>query len=524
MTQTKTHPIRHAQPHIEHNAQPIARALSAKRNRRRFSLSVLLLLVMIISLDWLFYEKTVGISMAIAFALLGIATILAGRHLGTTPRRWRLPAVLLVLAVLPGVENLSSLSLLFGFFGVALVSFLGNEATRRDPLAWLWALGGFLTRMPARLVRDMWVAISVMWRKGSMPNPTAILSVGLVPILVTMIFLIIFRKANPLLDQWLRSIDLTSFAHAMPNSDRILLWLLCAFLCWPFLRLSRKLYRPNAAQIPPAQDMSREIAFLKSVCLNDKSVLLSLTLFNTLFALQNATDIHLFTSGMTLPEGYSFSEFAHEGANALMVATLLAACFILAYGSKRDTGPSALAIRALLYLWVGQTMLLVILAMQRLHLYVDAYSLTHMRLSSFIWMGLILVGLVLILIKLTRAKSGRWLVNANSLATILVLYIVSFVNTPLLIARYNIAVAKDNPAINLDATYLIALGPDALPAVDALANDLRYDDLRKRLASSGTDRQYLNNIISDYWIEIDQRHDDWRCWSFRNARLLSSVR
>ena len=48
--------------------------------------------------------------------------------------------------------------------------------------------------------------------------------------------------------------------------------------------------------------------------------------------------------------------------------------------------------------------------------YVDAYSLTVLRIAALVWMALVAIGLVLICWRLLRGRSGAWLINANVLA------------------------------------------------------------------------------------------------------------
>ena len=46
-------------------------------------------------------------------------------------------------------------------------------------------------------------------------------------------------------------------------------------------------------------------------------------------------------------------------------------------------------LRGLLGLWLAQNILLVVSALMRLDLYVDAFGLTRLRLAAVVWMGLV---------------------------------------------------------------------------------------------------------------------------------------
>ena len=123
--------------------------------------------------------------------------------------------------------------------------------------------------------------------------------------------------------------------------------------------------------------------------------------------------------------------------------------------------------RWLLLLWVGQNVVLLGSSLLRLNLYVSVYSLTHLRIAAFIWMGLVAVGFLLLVARLAWGKSNAWLVATNAAVAGLTLYACSFVNFADVIARYNIAhsapvLAEGRP---LDEQYICQLGSHVLPAL-----------------------------------------------------------
>ena len=100
----------------------------------------------------------------------------------------------------------------------------------------------------------------------------------------------------------------------------------------------------------------------------------------------------------------SYADYAHRGAYPLIVTALLAAAFVLA--AMRRNGPAeGSADPRLVYLWIGQNVLLVVSSIFRLGLYVEVYSLTELRIAAGIWMGLVAVGLVLICLRIATRKS-----------------------------------------------------------------------------------------------------------------------
>src|SRR3546814_3553719 len=69
-------------------------------------------------------------------------------------------------------------------------------------------------------------------------------------------------------------------------------------------------------------------------------------------------------------------------------------------------------------LGIAQDVLLVASSILRTGDYIAAYGLTELRIEALAWMGLVAIGLVLICWRLIRARSPRWLINANAIAAL----------------------------------------------------------------------------------------------------------
>jgi hypothetical protein len=160
-----------------------------------------------------------------------------------------------------------------------------------------------------------------------------------------------------------------------------------------------------------------------------------------------------------LPKGVTLAEYAHRGAYPLVVTALLAGVFVLAAlrpGSETARRPW---LRALVVVWIVQNVLLVASSMLRTLDYVQAYSLTRLRIAALLWMCLVASGLVLICWRMLRGKSSTWLINANVLAGGLVLAGCGAVDLGAVAARWNVEHAReaggDGPP--LDLCYLATL-------------------------------------------------------------------
>ncbi|MGE0242114.1 MAG: DUF4173 domain-containing protein, partial [Parvibaculaceae bacterium] len=262
----------------------------------------------------------------------------------------------------------------------------------------------------------------------------------LTPLILPVVALIVFGAlliwANPILEGFARRLDMNGLA-ALLTVERFALWVTIGLVAWSLLRTAAA-YLPKAANYE-AEKLDERIVRLFSPA----SVLVALILCNAIFALQNGLDIAYLWTGETLPNGMTHAQYAHRGAYPLILTALLAGAFVLVAlrrGSPTEHDPR---IRVFVYLWLAQNIFLVASAILRTLNYVEDYSLTLLRLSALIWMGLVATGIVLIVWRIALGKSGRWLINANALTAIAVLYISTFLDFPGIIANYNVRHAHE---------------------------------------------------------------------------------
>jgi hypothetical protein len=447
--------------------------------------------------DWLFYGWRIGISLALFLGALGIVAVVSNR--ACAPRNIRIAMGVVFAAVLIALlEDVSFLSTILGVLGTGLFIVV---VTTREPASWRRNLLEVLAapfRGPFHLAADL---IRGMRRENYPWLKLDSLVGWIVPLVIFSIFVWLFASANPLIEQGLLKVDLSALTNLL-NPGRMLFWIVMAGVIWPLILRRRK--PKSIAQTEMRADAAKPPSDLDFL-LGEKATLRSLILFNALFALQSGLDLTYLWGGVNLPDGMSHAEYAHRGAYPLIVTALLAAGFVLV--AMRRSGPAEKSrlIRPLVLVWTGQNILLVISAIFRLDLYVAAFSLTYLRLAALIWMMLVAIGLVLILIQIWRKKSNSWLVSANAATLALVLYGCCFINTPRLVASYNLEhsqeVAGTGP--KLDMRYLTSLGPQALPVLEPHVKEFPA----------------LWPIVMDLRSNRFARSGNWRAWSFQSWRL-----
>ncbi|WP_341862755.1 DUF4173 domain-containing protein [Gymnodinialimonas sp. 57CJ19] len=442
------------------------------------------LVVMILLADQLFWQTELGISVAL-YTLALAACMLALKPGGVTRKEAGLAMAFVAVCVLPVVEMLQPLSLLF--CAVAIIGVLGWIATGTYPkvlqttkmLIEVWFIGPFL--LPIEAASDIRANTSRFDAKAAL-RATAL------PLVIGGLFLILFASANPLVEAGLDRV--TSF-HLLSSDQisRVVFWVIGACLLWPYLTASGRFtaltHKPTAIALP------------LTGLVNAGSVRTSLILFNVMFAVQTFSDIGVLSGGMTLPDGMSYASYAHRGAYPLLITALLSGAFAIAI---RPLVAQSALLRGLMYLWLGQTLFLVLTAALRLSLYVEAYTLTYLRVAAFIWMGLIFVGIVLIIVQMAQARPTAWLMRGNGVAVAATLYACCFINFAYLITDYNMSHTAPE---QLDLEYLCNLGEQVIPAM------MDFGEITDNTACG---RGGLPALRFDPIT-------DWQEWGFRRWRL-----
>jgi len=460
--------------------------------------------------DWLFYDHPVGISVVVALLVLTLGAALASpRHLAR--RDLPVTALVLVAGLLPFAVEPSPLALVFAALGTAYVVVVIASRSHSgciDRLAdavllWFDACWRALADLSGIAAWSSQREIGHQIRRAALS--------WVLPLALGAVFLLLFASANPLIERWLDLFDLRGPAGQI-SWVRILFWLLAVAVVWPFvflrLRCARKKQslkekieadfraaRSETAIVDPPSELFGKAAILRS-----------LVLFNLMFAVQTVLDAAYLWGGVALPDGLTYAAYAHRGAYPLIVTALLAAGFVLAATRRGSEAARSPLVRALVYLWTAQNVLLVVSSMLRLDLYVEVYSLTYWRIAAFVWMLLVAVGLILIVARIALDRSNAWLIAANTVSLAATLYVCCFFNFPDLISTYN--VEHNRFGAYLDVYYLASLGPHAVPGLD-----LHIARQNGNVPSNLIDRR---NALATLHRG---RMTDWRSWSFRDWQL-----
>ena len=476
--------------------------MSISRPRASFFLKAVVAVALVASADVFFFGHLPG-SLLGVFALLWLAAVAILRSGWMADRRGMIAAGCAFLLALVLADRPSFIAWIL--FGLAMMVAVLSARVRAGESAWNWI---------QRLIVHAVLAVAgpaidavkmgrIQQRRGRALDLLAVLKFGAVPVIGSLVFLLLFASANPLIAQILGAFRLPGFSNQTVAHG--ILWIATLIAVWGILRprWHRKLLR---------------MPTLKGRTVSDGktgSVLLSLIVFNLLFAIQNGLDLLFLWSGAALPPGMTLAEYAHRGAYPLMVTALLAGLFVLVFLRGESGNARCPAVRALVMMWVGQNLFLVASCLLRMADYIEVYSLTRMRIVAMVWMVTVAIGLGLICWRVLRNRSATWLVNSNVAVALLVCAGFGIVDLGAIAANWNVRHARevDGHGAALDLCYLDSLnGAAAVPLV--------------RLEQSVSDaafRQRIGVVRGRVIFKLEQQQADWLTWRWRDARRLQRI-
>ncbi len=474
--------------------------------------------LLVISADWLFFEEKVGWTAGLFTVLLCLAYVMhsSAVHLNSRAKLIVLLIVGQAFALILDPNGLSLLLVFMGFVGLAYVQlpYIHNNARY-----FLRFMCRYLFKSWLGIFRDYAVYSKYKRKHGANArNVSTVLNNWLLPIGLSLLFVLLFSHANPVIEGWFDSVDPRRILRVF-SVRRLLFWAVILVVAWAMLRPHQIMRKVQYGTKP--KRVARQ-----SIFLTPSSIMRALVLFNIIFFMQSMMDMMYLWGGASLPDGMSYAAYAHRGAYPLIVTALLAALFVLVALKPGSESEKSHLIRVMVYAWVGQNIVLVISCVWRTMLYIEAYQLTYMRITAIIWMALVAVGLTLIIIRLAKQHSNIWLINRNFMALMVTLYLCSFVNFGGMIAEYNITHSKQVAGVGkvLDVYYLTEnVGIEALPILVKYENKLYPNKVLCDPLSDnrchGVKARFKHAAIQKMARRLEYQMKGWRSWSFRKHRI-----
>jgi hypothetical protein len=177
--------------------------------------------------------------------------------------------------------------------------------------------------------------------------------------------------------------------------------------------------------------------------------------------------------------GVTYADYARSGFFQLLWVAGITAMVLILF--SRITGlterTTKRAFDVLAQIAIALTLLIVVVAFQRLSLYEDAYGFTMLRLYSHIfavWIAVVFLLLAADMAGLFQRR--RWFVGTTSISAMAVLLALNLVNPEAIVVALNVDHAQSTHRI--DAQYFADLSSDAAPAL--LADRAQLDPALNR--------------------------------------------
>lgn len=223
----------------------------------------------------------------------------------------------------------------------------------------------------------------------------------------------------------------------------------------------------------------------------------SLWALSGILLLMNGMDLFILISGR-LPEGMSYSEFVHQGFYTLIFSIVLAILLILFFfRGALNFHETVEKLRLASRVWLYQNLLLVIITCSKLFMYIGAYGLTYLRITVFLCLLCVLVGLLLSFRKIKQQYRNWLFFNQMALYAYGFTFVIALIPYDTIISRYNLS-QIDDP----DIYYLLRLDRPDLEAISKYSSQIPLDSMvHQRLKNREEAMAYQAEVC------------DWREWN-----------
>lgn len=251
-----------------------------------------------------------------------------------------------------------------------------------------------------------------------------------------------------------------------------------------------------AAETRSEPSVSRPGSFASLRFLGLTEAFIVLGSINLLFAFFTAIQFrYLFGGGANITEaGYTYSEYARRGFFELVSVAIISLLIYLALNgiTRRGTVGVNRVFTLLSALMVGQVLVILVSAFQRLLLYENAYGFTRLRTYTHVfipWLALLLAATIVLQVLHLDQYFGAVLL------AVMLGFALSFggLNIDGLIVRQNVTRAQ--AGLELDGAYLLSLSDDSLPElVRSFTGERIPSDVRDQLGGVLACRIYHDSI------------------------------
>lgn len=464
----------------------------------------------------IFWQERMGLN-ALIFALLLVACLVLRYDVRQQTYFWLTATGTIIAAVMVVWHNSLVSKIIYFSSMISMIGFAQHRVLRFVWYAWL--MGAYsMSRTPKFFARH--------WQENLFPNFQPFfrfrnVQLAFIPFLVFGVFYIIYYHANgqfAVLSD-LFWYDCWQFILAYFPLQRLLLFVV------GFLVAGGALWK---SKIPlwiqrnqnKRDDLSRYTDYQVPVKFGmlslkreyQQAIAILLTL-NALLFIVNVIDVRYVWFDFAVGTAQQMKQYVHEGTYLLIVAILLAMSILLFFfRGKLNFFSRNRWIKSLAYVWIAQNAILTLSVAMRNYRYVEHYNLAYKRIGVFIFLFLVLFGLVTLVFKIKDRKTLYYALRHNALASYCIWIMVCCINWDVLITRYNLNHAENG----VDTEFLIEKVSDK--------NLFILEDNENKLIEYNISEHYSDRKISS---RLDQKRSHfkhrtakgtWLSWNYSDWR------
>ncbi len=243
-----------------------------------------------------------------------------------------------------------------------------------------------------------------------------------------------------------------------------------------------------------------------------QAAIILLGLLNVLLFVVNLLDVRFvwFDTSLTSPQ--ELSSYVHEGTY-ILIASVLFAVGVLLYHFRNNLNfyPDNNVLRQLAYVWIVQNAILATSVAVRNWRYVAEYGLAYKRIGVFIFLVVLITGLVFLYFKVKEKRSFFYLLRRNSWAIWSILLLAATVNWDMAITKFNLSDIPNNQ--DVDLRFLAYNLSDK--------NLYFFEENSEQIKEKWTTKNVsVNKAVSDKWMAFQRRTKDysWLSWNYADYK------
>jgi hypothetical protein len=434
---------------------------------------VLASVVLAFIFNYLFFAKTIGISVFIFVALLCAVVIFLSRQYNISLRRawWLLPFILLfgLMPALRANEFLSVINVAAAFFLLLLLAqeLIGISVP-------LMRFKNYIVSVivgPLLMLQRSWQSISLVGQKSGQlsgrEKSTRVIKGLLMALPVVFVLILLFAKADLAFSEFIRGIVDIDISQ---RTIQYLIWLFFSFfttlgfLSFIFFPGTKKEVTEKPDEVVAHPERGVEVSVF-------------LGIIAALFALFIGFQLTYLFGGQTniVQAGFTYAEYARRGFWELLAVGFIMLIVLLAterFAAREGKKLLTFVVPALIV--IAEVIIVIASAFKRLTLYIDAYGMTEMRFYVAAFIGLILVLFILLAIKFIQARQEYFFAFGTLISLIAFVLMVDLMNPDKFVMQTNIKQFEKTG--KFDILHAANLSADAEPQRSQMLDKLKGDD------------------------------------------------